>query len=71
MTDNEVALLIEQSRQTHDLVRDTYDLLRQHIDDDKLVADTVIKHSTYFGFMKWAAITVVTFLLGLIGYKAH
>ena len=67
--DNEIALLIEQSRQTYDLVKANNDLLQHHIEDDKLVAETVVRHSTYWGITKWIVITLVGFIVSVLGFK--
>lgn len=67
--DNETALLIEQSRQTHALVKATYEMIENHIKEDKVIAETVLQHATYWGITKWIVVTGVLFILGLFGYK--
>ena len=71
--DNEVALIIEQNRQTHARLDKMAASFDKHVEEDRAVGVLVAKHERYLATsvraLKWAGTTAVTAGLAWLGLK--
>lgn len=70
MTD-ETALIVEHISAVRQDVHALRSLVESHIAEDRAVAKTVARHSTYWGITKWIVVTVAGLVAGLFGIRSH